>query len=270
MPVIKKITTQKKNNERFNIFFEDEKGGEEYAFSVDQNVLIKFQLKKGLELDEFDLSEIQFDDEVKKGTNVAYQYLSHRMRSEKEVMDYLITKEWDLPIVHEIIHKLKEYKYLNDEEFSIAYVRTQMNTTDKGPEVIKRELQEKGVNPSLIEASLEEYSQEQQLQTAIKLVGKHAKKGTKVSFIEQKQKIEQALLRKGFTWNVISLALEEIQNDDQEDSQWEALLYQGEKARRKYEKFEGFVFEQKMKQALYRKGFPIELIERYLDNEREE
>ena len=45
MSMITKITTQQKNKERFNIFV-DEGKGEKYAFSVDEAVLIKFQLKK--------------------------------------------------------------------------------------------------------------------------------------------------------------------------------------------------------------------------------
>lgn len=62
MPFITKISTQKKNTERFNIFLDDK-----YAFSVDADVLVKFELKKGKELDDLDIIEIQYGDEVKKG-----------------------------------------------------------------------------------------------------------------------------------------------------------------------------------------------------------
>ena len=54
MAVITKITTQQKNQDRFNIFMDYGKG-EEYAFSVDSDVLIHFQLKKGMELDDFSI-----------------------------------------------------------------------------------------------------------------------------------------------------------------------------------------------------------------------
>ena len=106
--VIAKITTQKKNTERFNIFLKNGKGEEEYGFSVDQNVLIKFQLKKGLEIDELAIEELQFADDVKKATNVALNYLSHRMRSKKEIISHLKTKEIEGPIIHEVLHKLEE------------------------------------------------------------------------------------------------------------------------------------------------------------------
>jgi regulatory protein len=48
------------------------------------------------------------------------------------------------------------------------------------------------------------------------------------------------------------------------DEEMEAIRYQGDKIQRKYSKFSGFEFEQKMKQALYQKGFSFDLIEKYL------
>lgn len=92
MPFITKISTQKKNTERFNIFLDDK-----YAFSVDADVLVKFELKKGKELDDLDIIEIQYGDEVKKGFNRALDFLSYRMRSTKEVEDHLKKKETSPP-----------------------------------------------------------------------------------------------------------------------------------------------------------------------------
>ena len=56
MPYITKISAQKNNEERVNIFLD-----EKYAFSVDLDVLVKFDLRKGKELDELDIIEIQFN-----------------------------------------------------------------------------------------------------------------------------------------------------------------------------------------------------------------
>ncbi len=141
MAVITKITTQQKNKDRYNIFLDYGKG-EEYAFSVDSDVLIKFQLKKGMELDELELTEINYNDDIHKAYNLAIQSLAIRMRSEKEISDYLRLKDVEEPVIHEVIHKLVAQKYLNDHEFALAYVRTQVNTTDKGANVISKELKE--------------------------------------------------------------------------------------------------------------------------------
>ncbi len=263
MAVITKITTQQKNKDRFNIFMDYGKG-EEYAFSVDSDVLIRFQLKKGLEIDDFSIIEIQFQDDIRKAFNLAVNFLARRMRSEKEIRDYLIQKEVEEPIINEVLHKLAAHRYINDEEYAFSFVRTQMNTTDKGPDLIRMELKDRGINEAIIKHAMAEYPKEDQVEKAIKVTEKLIKKSSKESQRIAKQKAEQFLLRKGYPFEVIHLALNEAETDKEQDEEMEAIRYQGEKAYRKYSKYSGFEYEQKMKQALYRKGFSMELIEKYL------
>ena len=87
MPVITRIGRQKNNNERYNLYLD-----EKYAFSLDEAVLIKYQLSKGKVIEAFTLDEIVFDDEVRKAFNKAINFLSYRMRSEHEVKQKLIAK----------------------------------------------------------------------------------------------------------------------------------------------------------------------------------
>lgn len=49
----------------------------------------------------------------------------------------------------------------------------------------------------------------------------------------------------------------------------EAIRFQGEKIYRKYSHLSGFEYKQKMKQALYRKGFSMDLIEKFLAEKEE-
>ena len=263
MAIITKITTQQKNQDRFNIFW-DNGNGEEFAFSVDSEVLIKFQLKKGMELDDLSIIEVQYLDDIRKAYNNAIHYLAKRMRSEKEIKDYLKKKEMEEPVINEVIHKLTTQKYINDEEYATAYVRTQLNTTDKGPEVIRIELKERGIPREIMDRSIEEYSYEAQLEKAVKLAEKFFSKKSKDSLKVQKQKFESMLGRKGYSFEIISTAMNatDIKNDS--DEEMASIRYQGEKLQRKYQKFTGFEFERKMKQALYQKGFSMDVIENYL------
>jgi regulatory protein len=262
MAVITKITTQQKNQDRYNIFLDRGKG-EEFAFSVDSDVLIKFQMKKGMELDDFSLMEIHYQDDIRKAYNQAISYLARRMRSEKEIKDYLVKKETEEPVIHEVIHKLLAQKYINDREFGLAYARTQMNTTDKGPDLIRMELKEKGIEKSIIESVLEDFSFDLQLEKALKLCQKNIQKNSKDSYKIVKQKLEQMLQRKGYSFDVIKIAINEADMDSDED-ELNAIRFQGEKILRKYHALSGYEYKQKIKQALYRKGFSFELIEKYL------
>jgi len=264
MPIITKITTQKKNKERYNIFL-DEGKGEQYAFSVDEAVLVKFQLKKGMELDEFSITEIHYEDDIRKAYNLALHYLTRRIRSESEVRAYLGEKEIDEPIIQEAIIKLYEYQFLNDEQYAIAYVRTQMNTTDKGTVLIRSELKERGISENYIALALKEYPYDLQLEKAKILCEKAAQKNQKDSERVLKTKLEQKLIRKGFSFDIITNAIESTNLERTEDGM-EALRYQAEKLQRKYVNETGYAYEQKMKSALYRKGFSLEQIEAYLKN----
>lgn len=259
MIFITKITTQKKQTGRFNIYINDG-SGEKYAFSVDEDVLIKYQLKKGMELDEFTQMEVLYQDTVRKALGTAIQFLAIRMRSEKEVKDYLKLKEIEVPVIQEVVHRLYNLNYLNNKEFALAFVRTQINTTDKGPIVIKLELKEKGIEDSLISEVLEEFTCELQLSKLQNLCQKaQNKKRTESQYVFE-QKLKQALNRKGYSFSIIDTAMAEMKttSPDQEFD-LEAINKQGEKAFKKYGND-----HLKIKQFLYRKGFSIDQIEDYL------
>ncbi|WP_079505753.1 recombination regulator RecX [Mesobacillus jeotgali] len=270
MPVISKISVQKHNKDRYSIFT-DSGRGEEYAFSVDEDVLIKYNLKKGMELDDFAVTEMLFQDDIRKAYNTAINYLSHRMRSESEVREHLKKKEISDSVIKEAIHKLYEFKFLNDEEFASAFVRTQLNTTDKGADVIKLELKQKGIAPDLITKVVDEVSFDEQLEKARKLSEKYAVKNKKDSSRVLKQKIEQMLKRKGYSFSIIRAALDETEIEKEDDAEMDALRMQGEKLYNKYSKLPERECRQKLKMALYRKGFPMDMIDKFiLEKENEE
>ncbi|WP_066298876.1 recombination regulator RecX [Bacillus sp. FJAT-29937] len=264
MPTITKISVQEKNKDRYNIFLDDK-----YAFSVDEDVIIKHSLKKGMELDAFSLSEIAYQDDIRKAYNRAIQYLSKRMRSEKEVRQYLAEKDVDEMIIREVIHKLYEYRFLDDKEFAIAFVRTAMNTTDKGSRIIRGELREKGISEDLIDLAMKEYSFEEEFEAALKLSEKFVQKNSRDSFRVMKRKLEQMLYRKGYSMEMIQAAIAETDMDKGEDLEMAALRSHAEKAHRKFSTLSDFEYEQKMKQTLYRKGFSIELIEQMIEELKE-
>ena len=94
MKVITKIGRQKNNPERYNIYLD-----ETYAFAVDEGTLIKFGLMKGKSLEQFDIDEIVYEDEIAKAFNKALNFLSYQMRSEQEVRKKLLSNEYGEAVV---------------------------------------------------------------------------------------------------------------------------------------------------------------------------
>mgnify|MGYP005755903333 CR=1 FL=1 len=265
---ITKITTQKNNAERFNIFI-DQGQGEEYGFSVDQDILIQFKLQKGKTIDLIEMQQVLAEDRIKKGFNLSLKYLSFRMRTELEVIQYLQSKEYVDDEIAKVLSKLKDYNFLNDEEYANAFVRTKKNTGNKGPAIISQQLKKKGVQQALIEQSLGQFSYAEQLQQVITFIEKQHQKNKRESEQAYRQKVTRQLLSKGFTYEVIEEAYHVIKTSQQDEEEWEAISYQGEKAKKKYAHLQGTEYRYKIKQWLYQRGFAIALIDKYLAEEDE-
>ncbi|MFG6149666.1 recombination regulator RecX [Halobacillus sp. B23F22_1] len=264
MAKITRITTQKKNKNRYNIYL-DRGQGEAYGFSVDEDILIKYRLSKSTELEESTIEALIQKDTIHKVYTQTINYLSYRMRSEKEIRNYLVKKEVDEEHIDEIIRRLYQEKLLDDLEFAKALVRTRINTSTKGPLMLKKELIEKGVDASLADEAVQEFPFDQQVEKAVKLAEKKLKSDRKKSQRQQIQNVQQHLMQKGFNSDIIKESLTQLP-EEEEDQEWEAVVFQGEKFLRKYErKSEGYELKQKVKSGLYRKGFSFELIDRFIE-----
>ncbi|OMP68146.1 recombination regulator RecX [Domibacillus epiphyticus] len=263
MPVITKISVQQKQTDRYNIEVDGN-----YAFSVDESVLIEFHLKKGREISKAETEEIQIRDGVRKGLNTAIQYLSIRMRSEKEVLDYLKKKEVDEASRQEILTRLREMSYLNDEQFADAFIKTQIQTTEKGPFIIFRELKEKGIDEEIASTLLEQFSEEQQMEKAAALFEKQLKKHKRDSAFLRQKKAEEYVMNKGYSSSILKKAA--VLEPPDAEEELNALMHQAEKAHRRYKSYEKGEYRQKMKMALYRKGFDLSEIDKAIEKLQEE
>ncbi|RKQ31401.1 recombination regulator RecX [Oceanobacillus halophilus] len=265
MKKIARITIQKKRKDRYNIFLTDGEK-EEYAFSVDEAILVEFQLRKGLELEDSMIQTLVEKDTIQKSYGMAINYLSYRMRTKKEMRDYLVKKEVEPEHIPIIVDRLMNEKLLDDKQFAQMFVRTRMSTSNKGPMLIKKELMEKGVQADIASEAIGLYPYDVQYEKVAKMLEKKLQTSKKESFQKQLQKIQGNLIQKGFGQAVITDAISEVKEEKDEDEEWEAVIYQGDKLLRKHsKKQEGFALQNKIKEGLYRKGFTMELISRYID-----
>lgn len=186
------------------------------------------------------------------------------MRSVKEIKDFLHNRDINPEVIPTVLERLGNHQYIDDPQFAKMFARSRKQTTTKGPGVIRRELEQKGVGQEDIEQALQDYSVAEQVQTAAGFAAKQANMPRKKSSLEMKQDIKRTLMGKGFSHEVIDTAIAEAVSEKGEDEEWDALVAQSEKAHRKYQKYAADEYARRMKQYLYRKGFPLPLIERYL------
>ena len=260
--MISKIEPQKRKG-RYNVYINDM-----FAFGVDEEVLLRFELKKGLHVTPELQKEIEAEDTFAKAYSKTLNYLSHSLRTEKQIRDYLIKNEIDI-YTDRIIGTLKELKLIDDLIYSESYVRTMANVNQKGPRNIEQDLKQRGVSEHTIMDALMEYPEEQQLENAIDLAEKKWMKTKNSSTFESIQKVKQYLVNKGYNFEQADQAISTIDTEKDQDEEYRSLEKQAEKAYKRYaRKYEGYELNQRLRAFLYSKGFQNELINRYLE-ERE-
>lgn len=266
MPVITKITQQKRDLERYNIFLD-----EKYAFSVHETVLVKFELTKGMALEDWSIDEMVYEDQISKSFNRALNYLGFQMRSESEVKQKLLDEGYGEAVILEAIVKLRNLGFLNDETFSHALLETQKRNSSRGPRAIQQELQRKGIDKDLQEKVLESYTEEDQVEVARKLAEKEASRNRTQTPRQTQTRIQNSLLRRGYSYDIIKQALANIDFEIDED-EWTTVTESiGEKAWRQYQsRFNGNELNNRVKQSMYQKGIPFDRIDRFIEQKENE
>lgn len=260
---ITKITAQKRPG-RYNIFLDDK-----YAFPVSEDVLIQFGLMKDLEVNDQLKKQLLQADANSQAYQLALNYLSYQLRTVKEVQTYLRDHEITVDVMTPIITRLTEQKYLDDAEYAKAYVRTNMILHEKGRVVIERELKQKGVRPDLIEDALTLYDTETVVENGTKLAKKLWKRHARLAQRIRQQKVRQGLQQKGFTGDEITLIFEQLDFSVDPEDEHDILNDTAEKVVRRYRPLTDAKQRQKFKQAMVRKGFNFDDINRWLEDHPE-
>src|SRR5690625_3157725 len=164
---ISRITKQKRGS-RYNIYILDGEK-ESFGFGIDEDILVKYHLHKGMPLNESLIETLKQQDTIQKSYQLAINYLSYRMRSRLEMIQYLQKKEVDQSHIDEIITSLENEGLLNDLEFAMAFVRERMRQSNKGPRYVKQELMKlKGIAEHIATEAVRQYTFSSQFEQAMK------------------------------------------------------------------------------------------------------
>ncbi len=116
-------------------------------------------------------------------------------------------------MIEEAADKMEEYRYIDDKEFAKGWVQSKKSGQPAGGRKISYELRSKGISQEISEEALTALSEEDELKQAIKLAEKYQTKYKDLAMHEQKAKIAQALQRRGFDWDLVSKALNQLMGD---------------------------------------------------------
>lgn len=143
--VITSIEKQKKNENRYNVYVDNN-----YCFSVDYDQIIEYGIKENCEYDNENLSDLIYKCQYGKAMNKAMMYLSKRQQSEQEIRKKLKDLMYEDGIIENVITRLKELNYINDEEFARLWIEDRNKFKPTGRKKLIQELKSKGVGDNII------------------------------------------------------------------------------------------------------------------------
>ena len=107
---------QKGKSESYYVSF----AGELYG-TLQLETLVKNHIKLGCEIDEEQLKVIKEDDDNLTCFSRALKYISSRLKTEKQMLEYLRGLNYSQVAIDNAIKKLKDYGYINDEYYAKTF-----------------------------------------------------------------------------------------------------------------------------------------------------
>ena len=153
---MKIIKYEKKSNGKYLLYLDNNEKVELYEDTILKNNLL---YKK--EINKKELSTLIEDNNISNIYNKCINYISVRIRSTKEIYDYLKKYTTDEDLIEEIIDKLTKNKLLNDSSFAGAFVKDKWHFTTMGPYRIKNELKIHNISNEIIEEEINKISEEE-------------------------------------------------------------------------------------------------------------
>lgn len=207
---ITRLEPQMHSDDRVSVFLDGE-----FAFGVHQDLVVKHGLQEGQTLTAAEQQDIESDEQYVRAKQSAFDYLAHKPRTEQEVRRKLQDGEASPPVVEDVIARLYELGYLDDEAYAHDYVHNRFANKKYGPIRIRRELVKRGVDRHVAEAAVTDLFAEEDAQAAAR---KHAEK--RWSRLDEdddprrrKQKMYRYLRRRGFTTDTIYSVLDDLERE---------------------------------------------------------
>ena len=144
-------------------------------------------------------------EENQKAYDYAMFLLNLRLRTEGELREKMRSKKYESGVVDEVIKRLKDLHYIDDQRFAEVYLENLKKYKSWGFYGIKKKLMEKRLPMPLIESVLSEgFSEEEELEVAKKFIKKYEVRSKKK---DEKAKAARKLAAKGFRGSVVGKML---------------------------------------------------------------
>ncbi len=234
-----------------------QKSGNKYLVVIDNekymlydDVILKYGLYNKKDIDDKLLKDIKDDQNYYTAYYKMISFLSYKMRTEQEVRNKLRSYHLGNSLINQIITKLKEDNYLNEQRYLQSYFHDQINLSLKGPLKIMAELKKIGYNEDEINDMIDNIDKNVWLQRINKVVQKKQKANHNLSCKMFNIKIISELKGLGYSDSLIN----EVGYINFDDVDIKKKMY--DKYLRMYQKkYSPEKLDKVIKQKMYQLGF---------------
>jgi regulatory protein len=135
----------------------------------------------------------------------ALNLLSYKPRSLAEMRARLMEKDWaEESVVDQVIARLEELGYLNDEEFAANFANSRLTVKPIGRSRLRHDLRRKKLPSETIENALDEaYEQQSEEELIDRAIGKRVRLKGAPATREEAKKLFDYLIRRGFSYDLV-------------------------------------------------------------------
>lgn len=193
------IRQQERRKGRYSIYVDGT-----YGFSLSEIALLESKLAIGQELTGDQIKSYKQLSAEDKMYGNALRYAAMRRRSQWELETYLRRKEASPALARQIVNKLSDLGFVDDEAFARAWVENRRLLRPTSRRKLQQELRAKHVANGIIEQVLrqDQASDQEGLRAVIARKRRQAK-------YQDDQKLMQYLARQGFGYEDIKAAIQE-------------------------------------------------------------
>jgi len=229
------------------------------------DVILKHNLLFHKEIDSSILNELNTDTKYYDIYNKCLKYIGRRLRSEKEMLNYLDKFTLEENDKNKIIEDLKKINLINDLNFTKAYISDRIYLSNDGIEKIKKDLTFHNIDINVIEEEITKIDEQIIKEKLTKLINKKIKNNHKDSNYIMRKKIYNDMINLGYHSDMInevynSLESNSDNNLNKEFDKWYKKLSLKEDSDNLY---------LKIRQKLYQKGYSLSDIDNLINEKRD-
>ena len=150
---------------------------------------------------------------LERGKSYLMHMVAKSPKTEQQVREKLQRSDYSNDIIDAVIEFAKSYDFIDDKEYAKLWLKGQAHVKQVGSFKCKQELIRKGIDSGLVEMLVDDYfadSEVSEQELALSYLQKKSHQIKGKDAFQRKQKANQILVRRGFSFGIIEATLNDF------------------------------------------------------------